>query len=275
MRDRGIDAEWQRLRRLDDSPIGRERLQRVEIWRARVGVLRRHCTATDVPLRHDDRLPEAHATAEPRVLLVLTEAVDAEVHAEAPLVDLGLTEDAGEGVQGAGAEQRRGAAAPAVRRGPRATHEPKIAAGEVGERLAPRPVDDTDLDDVPPEARAERAVEADFLRDGRAVGELERQRARLAVVPRNDLLENAEALAVHEAVVLVDEEELPVARDPGLGQVALVELPNGQALDRGVRDPGDAQAHTLKSTGRVRPAHERQQHLDRRMGSWRGLVRRR
>ena len=49
---------------------------------------------------------------------------------------------------------------------------------------------------------------------------------------RDDLLERAEPLAVHKAVVLVDEEELPISRDPGLGQVALVELPDGEALDR-------------------------------------------
>jgi hypothetical protein len=54
-------------------------------------------------------------------------------------------------------------------------------------------------------------------------------------------LENAEALAVHEAVVLVDEEELPISRDSRLRQLALVELPDGKALDRAVRDPGDAQ----------------------------------
>ena len=43
---------------------------------------------------------------------------------------------------------------------------------------------------------------------------------------RNDLLENAEPFAVHEAVVLIDEEELPISCDSDLRQVARVELLN-------------------------------------------------
>jgi hypothetical protein len=84
--------------------------------------------------------------------------------------------------------------------------------------------------------------------DPRAVGKPERQRANGAVVARNDLLEDAEALAVNEAVVLVDQEELTIARDSKLGQVALVQLSDGESLDWAVRDPGDAEAHGWKAS---------------------------
>jgi hypothetical protein len=59
-------------------------------------------------------------------------------------------------------------------------------------------------------------------------------------VARNDLLEDTEPLGVHQSVVLVDEEELPISCDSGLGEIALVELLDREALDRAVRDPGDA-----------------------------------
>ena len=87
-----------------------------------------------------------------------------------------------------------------------------------------------------------------MLGDRRAVGKRERQRIRFAVVLRNDLLEDAEAFAVDEAVVLVDEEELPVTCDSGLGQFAPVELLKREALDRAVGDPGDTRAQVSKLT---------------------------
>ena len=87
-----------------------------------------------------------------------------------------------------------------------------------------------------------------MLSDRRAVGKRERQRIRFAVVLRDDLLEDAEALAVDEAVVLVDEEELPITRDSGLCQFAPVELLEREALDRAVRDPGDTRAQASKPT---------------------------
>src|SRR5262245_60280763 len=248
-----MDAERQRLGRLDDSSVGRERFQRVDVGRTRVGVLRRHRAATDVSLRHDDRLAEPDATAEPLVLLVLAEPVDAEVHAEAPLVDLVHAEGPCERAQGAGPEQRRRPASKAIRRRPGSRDEPKVAAREFGDRLAPGPVDDAGVNRCTPEPRAQRAVEADLLGDRRAVGKRERQQARLAVVARDDLLEAAEPLAVHEPVVLVHEEELPISRDPGLGQLAEIELPDRETLDRAMRDPGDAQGNPAKPSAPARP----------------------
>ena len=243
-----MDAEGQRLRRIDARPIGGQRLQRVQVRRARVRVLRRHRTATDVPLRHDDRLSKAHAKSEPFVLLVLAQAVDAEVHAEAAPIDFVHAKDPCHRAEGACSEERCRAAAQAIRSRPASPDQPKAPAGEVRDCLAPRPAYDAHVNGVTPEPGNEGAVEADALRDRRAVGKRERQRIRVAVVLRDDLLEDAEALAVDEAVVLVDEEELPITRDSGLRQFAPVELLDREALDRAVRDPGDTRAQASKPT---------------------------
>src|SRR5439155_24035004 len=85
----------------------------------------RHCPAARRPRRRAER--DGRATRPP----VLAEAVDAEVHTEAPLVDHVHAEDSREGVKGAGAKERRGAAAPAIRRRPRSPDQPKVAAGEI------------------------------------------------------------------------------------------------------------------------------------------------
>ena len=100
------------------TPIGRQRLQRVEVGLAGLGVLRRDRAAADVSVRHDDRFAEPDAPAEPLVLLVLVQAVDAEVHPEPAPVDLADAEQARHRAQRAGAEQRGSAAAHAVGRRP-------------------------------------------------------------------------------------------------------------------------------------------------------------
>ena len=61
--DGGVHAERQRLGRLDAGAIGRERLQRVEVGHAGLGVLRRDRAAADVPIRDHDRLAELHAAS--------------------------------------------------------------------------------------------------------------------------------------------------------------------------------------------------------------------
>src|SRR5207248_11262140 len=47
--NRDVDAERERLRRLEIPPVRRQRLQRVEVGHACVWILRRHRTAADVP----------------------------------------------------------------------------------------------------------------------------------------------------------------------------------------------------------------------------------
>src|SRR4029078_10470194 len=87
----------------------------------------------------------------------------------------------------------------------------------------------------------------------------ERQRIGFAVVAGNDLLQGAQPLAVHEPVGLVDENERAVSGDPGLVQLAFLELPDGETLDRAMRDPGHAQAHavTLAAAGPVPARRDR------------------
>src|SRR5262249_25002143 len=155
-----------------------------------------------VSLRHDDRLSKPYATADPLVLLVFAQAMHAEIHSKAPLVDLVYAEDPRERVEGAGAQDRRRAVAQAIRSRSRGADKSKPRAGEVGNRLAPRPLDNANVNGLSPEVGSDRAVQADVLRNGGAVGKRERQHS-LLVEARNDLLEDAEPLAVHEAVVLV------------------------------------------------------------------------
>ena len=204
------------------TPVVRQRLQRVEVGLAGLGVLRRHRAAADVSLRHDDRLADLNAPAEPLVLLVLAQAVDAEVHPEPATVDLVDAGGPRDRAQGSGAQQGGRTAAHAVGGRPGRADEPQAPPGEVGDRLAPRPVENPDGNGHAPELRVERAVDGDLLGDGRAVREREREQVGLVVPGRDDLLEDAEALAVHEPVVLVHQEERAIARDAGLGQLALV-----------------------------------------------------
>ena len=202
---------------------------------------------------NDHRLAEPDAAADPLVLLVLAQAVDAEVHPEAAPVDVVHAELARHRAQGSGAEERGRTAAQAVRRRPGRLDEPQVPAGEAGDRLAPRSVHDADVKRHAPELRLELAIEMDVLGDGRAVWEIQREHSCRLVEAGDDLLEDAEPLAVHEAVVLVYEEELPVTGHSGLRQLALVELAEREPLDRGEADPGDAGAHTTKPSCRRQP----------------------
>ena len=61
--------------------------QRVEVGNAGVRVLRRDRAASDLLVQADHRLADAHAPAEPRVLLVRLAAGDADQHAETTRVD--------------------------------------------------------------------------------------------------------------------------------------------------------------------------------------------
>ena len=63
------------------------------------------------------------------------------------------------------------AAAHAIRGRPGSPDKPQVAPGEVGDRLAPRSLDDADVNRRAPELRLERSVEVDVLRKGRAVRE--------------------------------------------------------------------------------------------------------
>src|SRR5262249_52742213 len=173
---------------------------------------------------HDGGAPAPARRAEPLVLPVLVQAVDAEVHPEAASVDLVDTESPRHRAQGARAEERRRAASQAIGRGTGRANKAKPSPGKVGNRFAPRPVADADTNVVPPEPRAERAGAVDGLRDGRAVGKRQREQVDCLLVVGNDLLEDAEPLAVDEAVVLVDEEELSISCHAGLRQLALIEL---------------------------------------------------
>ncbi len=172
----------------------------------------------------DDGLADANATSEPLVLLVLAQAVDPEVHPEPAPVDLVHASDSCDRAQGRGAEQCRSPAAHPIRCRPRRPDEPQAPPGEVGDRRAPRPDDHANGNGHAPELRVERAVHSDLLGDGGAVRESQLERAGLVVEARHDLLEGAEALAVHEPALVIDEEERSVARDAGLGQLALVQL---------------------------------------------------
>src|SRR3954453_5311201 len=248
----GVDAERQGLGRLALAAVGGERLQRVEVGRAGVGVLRRDGAAADVSLRHDDRLAELDAAAEPAVLLVLVQAVDAEVHPKAAPVDLLAAGCPGQRAQGGRAQQTGPAAAHPVGRRAGRPHQPQAPPGEAGDRPTPGPVDHAHRDGHAPELRLQRAVERDLPVDRRAVGEPELEHVRLLVEARHQLLQCTEAFAVHQTAVLVDEEEGTVAGDAGLGQLALFELPQGKALDGRDRDPGDAAAaHALEDTRRM------------------------
>src|SRR6185312_6219403 len=102
-----------------------------------------------------------------------------------------------------------------------------------------------------PKPRVESPVDAYVVRESPTVRERQRQQLGLLVVARDDLLEHPEALAVHEPVVLVDEEEASIPRHSGLGQLALLELAERETLDRGNRDPGDVSAHLAKPTSTV------------------------
>src|SRR3954471_21051142 len=248
----GVDAERQGVGRLHLAAGGGERLQRVEVGRAGVGVLRRDGAAADVSLRHDDRLAELDAAAEPAVLLVLVQAVDAEVHPKAAPVDLLAAGCPGQRAQGGRAQQTGPAAAHPVGRRAGRPHQPQAPPGEAGDRPTPGPVDHAHRDGHAPELRLQRAVERNLPVDRRAVGEPELEHVRLLVEARHQLLQCTEAFAVHQTAVLVDEEEGTVAGDAGLGQLALFELPQGKALDGRDRDPGDAAAaHALEDTRRM------------------------
>src|SRR5919198_5205335 len=89
---RRMDAERERLRRRHPLAVPRERLQRVEIGTAGVGVLSRDRAAADIAHRDNQRVADPDTAAEPLVLAVRLEPVDAHVHAEASAVDLVDTE---------------------------------------------------------------------------------------------------------------------------------------------------------------------------------------
>src|SRR5581483_10860690 len=111
---------------------------------ARVGIPGRDRAAADVALRLHDRLPHRDLAPDPLVLLVRTDAVDLEQHAEAPPVDgpglAGLFAHALEGrardERGPAAEQRA-----AVDRAALGPEQRQRLAGEGRQRLLPRPRD--------------------------------------------------------------------------------------------------------------------------------------
>src|SRR6266545_7805224 len=63
------DPERARLGRRHIAPISGKHLERVEVGRPRVGVVGRDLAATDIPARNDDCVADAHAPADPAVLL--------------------------------------------------------------------------------------------------------------------------------------------------------------------------------------------------------------
>src|SRR5438094_10290801 len=73
--DLAPDAERQPLGRRNQSAVRLQDLERLEIRRPRLRVLRRDCAPADVAVRPHDRLAEPHLAPEPRVLLVLAGAV--------------------------------------------------------------------------------------------------------------------------------------------------------------------------------------------------------
>ena len=163
----------------------------------------------------------------------------AEIHAEPPPVDLVHAESPRECVERARPEQGRGTAAQAIRRGPRSpATSPRLRPAKSDIASLHGPSTTPTSTGLTPELGAQRAVEPDFLRDRRAIGNVECQRARVALVARHDLLEGAGAPSpLDEPVVLVDEKELSISRV--LLALArgwhVLQLLDGEALDRTVQ----------------------------------------
>ena len=233
-------------------PIGGQRLQRVR-GRARpsVRVLRRHRTATDVPPRHDDRLSEPHAKSEPFVFLSARASRRCRSScgsgARRPRPRRGSAPSRA-GSWSRGASPRRCVADPWPAPGPGRAERFRPANSEIASLQGPPTTRTSTV--VLQNSALSGAVEADLLSDRRAVGKRERQRIRFAVVLRDDLLENAEALAVDEAV-----------RSRRRGRTALITRDSGplsashrsscwiaRPFDRAVRDPGDTRAQAPKPT---------------------------
>src|SRR5579862_1265748 len=99
-KDLSVDAEGDRLRRVEVPTVAAEDLERVQVDVARLRVAARDHTATHVSPRAQDRLPNLQDVANPAILLVGGDAIDLDQHPEAARVDARLLGPLGQPLQG-------------------------------------------------------------------------------------------------------------------------------------------------------------------------------
>jgi hypothetical protein len=116
--------------------------------------------------------------------------------------------------------------------------EAEPLAGDLGQGIAPRPLDDSADDRPPVEARLDGLAQLDVALDDRTVGEAEGEASVGHLRPNRQ--QSWRTLGVRQGAVVVDQVEAAVAADAGPLELDRLDRGESQPLDGSDRQPGDA-----------------------------------